>query len=195
MDVRLSEEPIAALAEHGRIPIAFRVDRILDVEARAPDLGGFDLRERSLDVPYVKDYDAAADGGPARWAERFDVSRWGLIAARVYGSQAGGAVIAWDTPGVDMLRGRRDLAVLWDLRVAPPFRRRGVGAALFRAVEAWAAARGCRRLEVETQDVNVAACRFYARQGCVLASVTRFAYPDLPGETRLLWGKDLDRPA
>lgn len=194
MDVRLSEEPIAALAEHGRIPIAFRVDRVLDVEARAPGLGGFDFRELPLDVPYMKDYDAAADGGPARWAERFDVSKWGLVAARIEGARAGGVVIAWDTPGVDMLRGRRDLAVLWDLRVAPRFRRRGVGAALFRAAEAWAAARGCRRLEVETQDVNVPACRFYAREGCVLASVTPHAYPDLPGETQLLWGKILDRP-
>ncbi len=195
MDVVVSEEPIATLAEHGRVPIAFRVESVVDVAPRAPGRGGFDLLERRLDAPYLKDYDALAGGGPAGWAERFDVSRWGLIAARVSGERVGGAVVAWDTPGVDMLRGRRDLAVLWDLRVAPHVRGRGVGSALFRAAEAWAVARGCRRLEVETQDVNVPACRFYARQGCVLAAVDRHAYADLPGETQLLWGKDLNRPS
>jgi hypothetical protein len=44
---------------------------------------------------------------------------------------------------------------------------------------------------VETQNVNVAACRFYARQGCVLTAVDPFAYPALPGEIQLLWYKDL----
>jgi GNAT superfamily N-acetyltransferase len=36
----------------------------------------------------------------------------------------------------------------------------GIGAALFRAAERWAVARGARWLKVETQNVNVAACRF-----------------------------------
>ena len=53
----------------------------------------------------------------------------------------------------------------------------------------WAAARGCRRLKVETQNINVPACRFYERQGCVLAEVRRDAYPELPGEIQLLWQK------
>jgi GNAT superfamily N-acetyltransferase len=66
-----------------------------------------------------------------------------------------------------------------------------VGAALFRAAESWARARGCRQLKVETQNVNVAACRFYSRQGCVLTSVDRLAYPGLPGEIQFLWYKDL----
>ena len=90
-----------------------------------------------------------------------------------------------------MLEGRDDLAVLWDIRVAPKFRGHGMGAALFRAVEAWAVARGCRELKVETQSVNVPACRFYQRQGCTLRRVNRHAYRDLPGEIQLLWYKNL----
>jgi GNAT superfamily N-acetyltransferase len=90
-----------------------------------------------------------------------------------------------------MLEGRRDLAVLWDLRVAPEARGQGVGAALFQAAEAWAAARGCRQMKVETQNVNVPACRFYASQGCVLGAIHRFAYPELPHEVQLLWYRDL----
>lgn len=118
----------------------------------------------------------------------------GLFAAHDDGALVGAAAVAWGTPGLDLLEGRRDLAVLWDLRVAPEARGRGVGTALFRAAEAWAAARGCRHLKVETQSVNVPACRFYARAGCVLGAVHRFAYPGLPDEAQLLWYKALTPP-
>lgn len=171
------------------------VDRVLDVTAPGSGLGGLVLVERRLGVPYRKDYDAH-DGGPAEWPRRFDLTRWGLFAAHDGGTLVGAAAVAFDTPGVDMLEGRRDLAVLWDLRVAPEARGRGVGTALFGfgAAEAWAAARGGRQLKVETQNVNVAACRFYARAGCVLGAIHRFAYPDLPDEVQLLWYKALGPP-
>ncbi len=191
MGVEVSEEPAAALGEYASVPIAFEVSTAFEVAERGDGRGGFVLTERRLDAPYVKDYDAVGDEHPALWAARFDVSKWGILAARAGGRRVGGAVVAFDTPGLDMLEGRRDLAVLWDIRVSPEARGRGVGAALFGAAEAWARARGCRRLKVETQNVNVPACRFYARQGCVLAAVRRDAYPGLPGEIQLLWYKDI----
>jgi GNAT superfamily N-acetyltransferase len=122
--------------------------------------------------------------GPAAWP--FDMSRWGVLTARIGGRRVGGAVVAFDTPGVTMLEGRSDLAVLWDVRVAPDVRRRGVGTALFRAAERWAIARGCRQLKIETQETNVAACRLYEREGCVL----RERHPQ-GDEVQLLWYKDL----
>jgi GNAT superfamily N-acetyltransferase len=190
MRFEVQEEPLASTAEYAAVSIAFEVRRVLDVEVIDGGMGGFALSERVVDTPYVKDYDAD-DGGPARWAERFDVSSWGLLGARIGGRLVGGAAVAWDTPGVTMLEGRRDLAVLWDIRVAPEVRGTGVGAALFRAAEAWAAARGCRQLKVETQNINLPACRFYARQGCVLGAIHRFAYPQLPHEAQMLWYRDL----
>jgi GNAT superfamily N-acetyltransferase len=114
-----------------------------------------------------------------------------LLAARLEGRRVGGALIAFSTDGVHMLEGRSDLAVLWDLRVSPELRRSGVGSALFAETEAWARARGCRQLKIETQNVNVPACKFYASRGCVLASIHRFAYPDLPEEVQLFWYKEL----
>ena len=90
-----------------------------------------------------------------------------------------------------MLEGRRDLSVLWDIRVAPNARGRGVGSALFERVEAWALAQGCRQLKVETQNINVPACGFYARHGCELRAIHHAAYPELPEEIQLLWYKDL----
>jgi GNAT superfamily N-acetyltransferase len=192
MEIEILEEAATGtLAEYARIPIAFEVDRVLDVEVREHGLGGFVLSERKLEAPYVKDYDATFGEGPARWAKRFDLSRWGLLAARVEDRRVGGAAVAFDTPGITMLEGRRDLAALWDIRVAKDVRGRGIGSRLFEAAEAWAVARGCRQLKIETQNINVQACRFYVRQGCVLGAIQRFAYPDLPDEIQLLWYKDL----
>ena len=191
MRIEVAEEPVSALAEYAIVPITFEVRRVLDVTAPANVLGGLVLSERVLDVPYVKDYDAVAGAHPAEWVRFFDVSNWGLFAAYVGGQRVGGAVVVFRTAGLDMLEGRGDLAVLWDIRVSPEARGNGVGAALFRAAEAWATARGCRQLKVETQNVNVPACRFYLRQGCVLGAIHRFAYPELPGEIQLLWYKDL----
>jgi len=51
---------------------------------------------------------------------------------------------------------------------------------------------GGRYLAVETQNINVPACRFYARQGCVLGAVNRFAYVEFPDEVELVWYKDLE---
>ena len=189
MRIDVAEEPMTALSEYARLPIAFSVDCVLDVTARAD--GRFVLSARKLDIPYVKDYDAIDGEGPSHWTRRFDVSNWTLFMARVAGRRVGGATIAFDTPGLTMLEGRRDLSVLWDLRVAPDARGRGIGSALFERVEAWAEANGCCQLKVETQNTNVRACDFYARHGCELRAVHHAAYPELPEETQLLWYKDL----
>jgi Acetyltransferases len=191
MDVQLGEEPIGGVATLAGVPIAFTVDRILDVTAVHAQSGQPVLRERRLSAPYVKDYDALPGEGPASWARRFAGPRWKLIVARIGDRWVGGAVIARHTAALDLLEGRSDLAVLWDIRVALDLRGSGIGSALFRSAEAQAAACGCRQLKIETQNINVPACRFYARHRCVLGEVNPLAYPALPGEVQLLWYKDL----
>jgi GNAT superfamily N-acetyltransferase len=193
LEIRQEAPTPAALGEYGRIPIAFVVDRILQVAVADGGLGGLSLTEIAVADPYVKDYDAIAGEGPARWAERFDVSNWGLIVACREGARVGGAAIAFRTADLRMPGGRADVAVLWDIRVAPRQRGAGVGSALFRAAERWASARGCRWLKIETQNINAAACRFYQKMGCTLGAIDRFAYPELPGEVQLLWWKALQR--
>jgi GNAT superfamily N-acetyltransferase len=195
MRVDVVEETIAALEDYARIPIAFAVDQVFDVAVSSQGSGKFVLTERRLLVPYIKDYDAAKGEGPTQWAGHFDMSNWGFFAAWMEGRRVGGSVVAFNTPGLKMLEGRTDLAVLWDIRVSPEARKRGVGSALFLAAEGWARAKGCRQLKVETQNINVAACRFYMRQGCALAAVDRLAYSELPDEIRLLWCKDLSDKA
>ena len=191
MAIEVNEDPVTVVAEYADIPIAFEVSEIFDVAAEPDGSGRFALHARHLPLPYVKDYDLIAGEGPAQWAQRFDVSKWGFFSAFSAGERVGRAAVAYDTPALDMLEGRRDLAVLWDIRVVPSVRRRGVGAALFDATVTWASDRGCRQLRVETQNVNVPACRFYAHRGCVLGAAHRGIYPGLPDEIQLWWFKNL----
>lgn len=191
MSVEIREERTTDLGDYAAVPIAFEVHQILSVVMPERGIGGIQLELRQLAVSRTKDYDALAGNHPTDWASRFDVSGWGVFAAWAGGARVGGATVAWRSPGLDMLEGRADLAVLWDLRVAPESRRRGVGRALFGQAVRWAGARGARWLKIETQNVNVPACRFYAAQGCELGAVHRFAYQSLPDEVQLCWYKQL----
>lgn len=193
MDLTVVEETPASLASYGSISIAFAVSSRFRVTPVESGLEGLSLREEPVMPTFVKDYDAHEGEGPLSW-RRWDLSNWGILAAYGERRRVGGGVVAWNTDGVHMLEGRADLAVLWDLRVAPDARGCGIGTALFRRAEAWARSRGCRTLKVETQNVNVPACRFYARNGCHLGAVMLHAYPDLPDEVQLLWYKSLLPP-
>ena len=54
MTIELAEDPITALPDYARIPIAFTVDRVLDVTARFDGPDGFVCSERCLDIPRPK---------------------------------------------------------------------------------------------------------------------------------------------
>ena len=178
------QDDVASLREYATVSIAFEVREIVDA-TRAADTGRFSLRCRRVDRPWLKDYDA--DGGPLAWPSRFDLSYWAIFAARTDGVRVGGAAVVFAAPDAEMLRGQHDVGLLWDLRVRPEARGRGVGTALVRAAERWCAEHGARWLEVETQNINAPACRFYERLGFELRAVNPGAYPTLPDEVQLLW--------
>jgi GNAT superfamily N-acetyltransferase len=191
--IELREVGPDGLEEYARIPIAFEVRTAFRVESL--DLG-FRLVEKPVLEPYMKDYDASDDPDHRvlYWLKHFDVSRWGFFIASEGGDDIGAATVAVHTPTVHMLEDRSDLAVLWDIRVRPDRRRRGVGAALFRYAADWARSKGCRQMKVETQNTNVPACRFYAARGCRLGGINRLGYAACPAaahETMLLWYLDL----
>lgn len=190
MNIEIIEESVAALPEYEKVPIAFRVQSRFLIVPVQNGLGGLKFIEESV-APYVKDYDAEENERPSQWSRRFDVSRWGFLSAFADARRIGGAAVAWKTPEVNMLEGLADLACLWDLRVHPDYRSKGVGHLLFNRAVEWARERQCRRLKVETQNVNVPACRFYARQGCELGGIDRYAYGEKLDEIQLLWYRDL----
>ncbi len=197
MSIEIAERcanDLDVLAEYARVSIAFPVISRLAIRPVKGGIGGLLLVEEPLPTPHIKDYDARDGDGPTRWRDAFDLRTWGVLLAYADCRLIGGATLAWNTTGVDMLEGRADLAVLWDLRVHPDARQQGIGHRLFTASEAWAKARGCRELKIETQNNNVAACRFYARQGCVLQTIRQNVYADLPDEAQLIWRKPLYSP-
>jgi len=177
-----------------RISSRFRVATILQVTPIGHGLGGLRLTEAPVAPPYEKDYDAIEGGSLTAWAGRFDTANCLFLLASDGEAPVGGAIAVCRTPGIEMLAGRDDLVVLWDLRVHPDRRRQGIGTRLFQSVMAWARERACRQLQVETQNVNVPACRFYAAQGCHLSAIDRHAYqgcPAVSNEAMLIWYLDL----
>ena len=185
--VEIREYSAGDLGAYSRVSIAFRVTSRL---VFGPEPSALVPVEEPVE-PYHKDYDAFPGDEPLAWLERWELSNWGFFGAMLGEQWVGAAAVAWNTPGVQMLQGRSDLAVLWDLRVHPDHRGAGIGHQLFAAAADWARARGCRELCIETQNVNVPACRFYARQGCTLGAINRHAYPELPEEVQLLWYRAL----
>ena len=182
------------LAEYASVPSVIEVKSLFAVDESDCGVGRLEFHEQSIPVSYRKDYDSYGQGGPLEWPRRFDVSRWGFFLASDSGETIGGAAVAQSTDGMDILDGRSDSAALWDIRVRPTYQRHGIATALFRVASRWAKSGGCSLLEIETQNVNVAACRFYAKMGCVLDRIDRLAYRqcrEIADDVMLVWRLDL----
>jgi len=185
MNFKIEEKPISQLSEYGTIPIRFEVRSVYEV--RGDDPATAELIEKTIPNHWIKDYDAIKGEEPVRWAARWDISNWGMLVAHMDGRWIGGCVLAYNTDGVHKLEGRDDITVLWDLRVHPDFRRKGIGTRLFASAAQWAKSRKCTELKIETQNINVHACKFYKQQGCRPDNINRFAYKDFPDEIELMW--------
>jgi GNAT superfamily N-acetyltransferase len=186
--MRIIEITPERMDEYESISIAFEVREILAVSTPANGLDGLQFTPQSVDKPYTKDYDAL--GPPRLWLAEFNTANWGFFLAVEEDVPLGAAAVAWNTNGVNMLEGRHDMSVLWDIRVSPAQRRKGIGKALLAYAAEWSRQRGCAMMKIETQNVNIAACRFYASQGCVLGDIRRYAYRDVPAladEIQLNW--------
>lgn len=176
------------LDRYAAIPIRFICDCLLEVELIQGGLGGMRLVEVPVDPPQEKDYDAFES--PLDWPKIFDMAHFRFWLALDDAVPVGGAVLVWDTSSIHMLDGRSDLAVLWDLRVHPAYRGRGIGRALFNQAADFARVLGLVQMKIETQNNNVLANRFYHAMGARLGGIRRFAYaatPELAGEVMLLW--------
>lgn len=190
--MNIIEIPSSDLPRYAAIPIAFEARTIFEARLPKYGLGGIQLVETPV-TPYRKDYDEIET--PLSWPGEFDISRWGLFLAVDDGGQAlGGAAVAWNTDGVNMLEGRADQSALWDIRIHPEARGQGLGKKLFAHAADWSRQHGCARMKIETQNINVPACRFYAAQGCQLGDIRRFAYlhqPSVAHEVQLNWYLEL----
>lgn len=174
------------LRRYASVPMTLQVEAVLTPIPVRDGLGGLRLVLEAVAQPYTKDYDAQLS--PLAWPARFDLPTWHLLAAVEGDAVLGGAAAFLRSATV---------AELWDIRVRPERRRAGIGQALLRAQCAWAQAQGARWLKAETQNVNVAACRFYQQAGGQLGTINCFAYTGqaaVEHETELDWFIPLAAP-
>lgn len=182
-----------SLSQYSRIPMRVAVQTCYRIDKRDRGLGGFILTEVPV-KPCIKDFCAHGDADAADWGQQFDLSNWGFFMAFDGMRPVGGAAVASRTKEVDMLAGRDDLAVLWDIRVDDAYKRQGIGQALFDMAVGWSRQQRLVQMKIECQNNNVPAVRFYHKQGAVLSAIDEYAYyndPPYRREIQLVWYLDL----
>ncbi len=191
MSVQIEEINPTQLNEYATIPSRFWVRSVLQPELMQAGLEGIRLHETVIAEPYLKDYDGYGET-PIDWPEKYNLQNWGFFLAKHNGIPVGAAAVAYKNTDVFILEDRQDLSVFWDLRVKQEAR--GVGILLFRRVAEWSRQRGCRQMKIETQNINVPACRFYQKMGARLGEIRVHGYAAIPAvahEVMLCWYLDL----
>ncbi|HOC06168.1 MAG: GNAT family N-acetyltransferase [Bacillota bacterium] len=176
------------LPQYDQIPMRFQVTAYYRIKKMNRGLGGFAFIETPVE-PYVKDF--CADGDSIMGLEKqWDVSNWAFFMAFDGELPVGGVTVASRTKGINMLSGRDDLAVLWDIRVEDAYKHQGIGQALFDMAVAWSREQGLAQMKIECQNNNIPAIRFYHKQGAVLSAIDEYAYysePEYRDEVQLIW--------
>ncbi|MBM7615883.1 GNAT family N-acetyltransferase [Alkaliphilus hydrothermalis] len=176
--------------EYAQIPMLGKFSSKYELQKVDGGLGGILFKEVEIEE-YIKDI--GLDQDPFEWESSFDLSNWGFFIVYHQDKPVAGITLAFDTEGVNMLAKRKDLTVVWDIRVAPEYKGMGIGSQLINAAKAWAKERNCTQLKIETQNNNVAACKFYKSQGAVLGEINEYAYyGDMDDEVMLIWYIELE---
>ncbi|MEC9487939.1 MAG: GNAT family N-acetyltransferase [Halanaerobium sp.] len=186
MKITVKEGGRELLERYSRLPIAFMAKSYYQHELVDGGLGGIKLTENRIHSPYIIDHDA--NESPLDWPNKFALTNWRIFLAYKDNCLAGGAAVACRTKGMNILAGRNDISVLWDLRVHPGFRGQGVGPGLFQSAVKWSEGKGLKFMKIETQNTNPTACKFYQGQGCLLGEINLQAYPGQDtDEVMLVW--------
>jgi len=183
------------LHDYCQIPISFYGNSIFEIDTPDVGFGGYILNEKPVNSFY-KDFDLF--DSPMSWMENFDLSNWRFYIVYLGEIPIGAATLVMNSNEIRMLEGKKDLACLWDIRIQPDYRSKGVGSALFKQIAKDAKEFGKAWLKIETQNNNVSANKFYKSQGCHLAQVHLHAYYDVPeckDEAMLIWYLDLKKRA
>ena len=177
--------------EYDRIPMLVHVKSILKLEKIENGLGGILLKETPV-KEYLKDLGVYEEA--TKYAEEFDITNWAFFMAFDNELPIGAVTVASKTKNVNMLDGRDDMSVLWDIRVDDRYKRQGVGTKLFTMAVEWSKLNGLKQMKIECQNNNVQACRFYHKHGAILGKIDEYAYYndiDIEDEVQLIWYLDL----
>lgn len=118
--------------------------------------------------------------------------------SRAFGKRDGGVILAAEE-GNDLLgyvwaRFVLDEGDIGNVAVAPDSRRRGIGAALLKALFAESERRGAAVLQLEVRESNLAARRLYEKNGFEIVG-KRKNYYEKPAEDAILMSKFFQKEA
>jgi GNAT superfamily N-acetyltransferase len=133
--------------QYDTIPMLVHVEREYRLAKQNNGLGGIMFVETPVE-PYVKNFCVGKDESVTRWS-RWDLSNWGFFMAFDNDKPIGAAAVTTRTKDINMLCGRDDLAVLWDIRVTDEYKQQGVGHALFQKAVEWSKAQGMTQLKID----------------------------------------------
>lgn len=177
--------------EYEKIPMLVEVKTILKLEKLNNGIGGIQFVEIPVSQ-YIKDLSIYEV--PTEYLSKFDISNWVFFMAFDDEYPVGAVTVVSRTKNVNMLDGRNDMTVLWDIRIDDKYKHMGIGTKLFDMAVKWSKENGFKQIKIETQNINVPSCKFYAKQGCKLGEVNEYAYyndPDAKNEVQLIWYLDL----
>ena len=180
-------------SQYDLIPMCIQISSCFQMEKIDQGLGGYIITEKPVE-PYVKDFRLEHNASITHDTKQFDTSNWAFFMAFEKSRPIGGVAVAARTKEVNMLSGRDDLAVLWDIRVDNDYKGKGVGQKLFDMAVEWARSQGLVQMKIECQNNNVPACKFYHKQGAVLSTIDEYAYynePEYRHEVQFIWFLDL----
>ena len=154
-------------------------------------LGGLVFEEISVE-PYIKDL--SVYNRVMEFKNKFNITNWRFYMAFDDDTPIGAMTVAGKTNGLDMLYGREDACVLWDIRVIDSYKRKGIGQKLLEMGILNAKKDGYKQMIIECQNNNVPACKFYQKQGAVLSKIDMYAYfleSEIKNEIQLIWYLDI----
>jgi ribosomal protein S18 acetylase RimI-like enzyme len=177
----LHAEAVPRLAQ---IRPTYRSATILDLDKQGEGYQvTWQLVERTLPVPFDKGalYDFTADV-QAEIAERLSRPDETYHRVAVCEEQFVGLLDA------EIHRWNSTLFI-WNLMIDLDFRGKGIGRRLWRRAVEFARSARLRAIMCETQNTNVAACKFYTRMGCELAGLNEALYTNewRASEFALFW--------
>lgn len=114
--------------KYDKNPMLVNVKSILKLEKIKNGFGGILLKEIPTEE-YIKDlgkYEKVA-----KYSEKFDITNWAFFMAFDNELPIGAVTVVSKKENVNLLDGRDDISVLWDIRVDDRYKKHGVGTKLF----------------------------------------------------------------
>ncbi|MFW6298786.1 MAG: GNAT family N-acetyltransferase [Bacillota bacterium] len=161
---RLNEREYASVPMHIEGCFLYRLYK--------PDSLSFSLKKEPIKpFGYIVD-----DENPSAWSTFISMRNFTMVGIREGGMPVAAMSLVHDNPTVRMLDGRKDVLLIWDLRVHPDYKRKGYGRALIGYARQRAKELGVGHLRLETQNTNPNALEFYLAMGFELIHIREHAY-------------------